>query len=373
MKVAGFVAEFNPFHNGHKYLIDQIRKDGFDFIIAAMSPNFVMRGEPAIFDKFKRTKIALSNGIDLVLEIPTIYSIQSADVYASKGIEILKLSGVTDLYFGSESNDLNALTEIASLYESDEYKKYLKEYLDCGSSFNQSSKQAILKINSKYKDILNSPNDLLGIEYIKAIKKNNYDIKIHLVKRISTGYYDEIKDDTSIQSSTALRKALMDNNYSHFSYKVDEFQKHVNIDYFELIKFKIISSTKEELSEILMVNDGFENRLKSIKRFVDYDTLVEDLMSKRDRKTKINRILMAVLLSIKKDEIKERLDYVRVLGFNSKGQNLLKEIKDNTIFITQIKRDLNDAVYREIDFTKIYSLPYNEELYKEEYSPVIMR
>ena len=284
MKVAGFVAEFNPFHEGHKYLVDYIKKDGdYDLVIVAMSPNFVMRGEPAIFDKFSRTKVAIENGIDLVLEIPTIYAIQAADIYAKYAIEILYKAGVTDLYFGSESNELDSLERIASLTQKEEYMALLKQYLDTGESFNNSSKKAIIDLDESTKVFLSSPNDLLGIEYIKTINKKSYNIKKHVVKRVSTGYYSDLMDGVTIQSASAIRNDLVNGiNKYKFSYDISNFQKHVKEDYFDLIKYRILSSSLEELKETLFISDGFENRIKSVKNVLNYEALVNKLISKRE-------------------------------------------------------------------------------------------
>ncbi len=375
MKVAGFVAEFNPFHEGHKYLIDYIRKDGdYDLIIVAMSPNFVMRGEPAIFDKFSRTKVAIKNGINLVLEIPTVYAIEAADIYAKYAIEILYKAGVTDLYFGSESNDIDALEKIASLTQKEDYKTLLKKYLDGGDSFNNSSKKAIINLDQNAKDILSSPNDLLGIEYIKTINNNSYNINKHLVKRVSTGYYSDLKEGCVIQSASAIRNDLIQGlNKYKFSYDISNLQKHVKDDYFDLIKYRILSSSLDELKDILLISDGFENRLKSLKNVLNYEALVNKLISKRDRETKVNRVLMALLLGIKKSDVKDSLDYLRVLGFDQKGRSYLKNMRNSLVpFITEIKREINKDVYKELTYTKIYSLPHSEDgLYLSEYSPII--
>ena len=375
MKVAGFVAEFNPFHEGHKYLIDYIKKDAnYDLIIVAMSPNFVMRGEPAIFDKFSRTEVALDNGINLVLEIPTIYAIEAADIYAKYAVEILVKAGVTDLYFGSESNDLDVLECVASLMNQDKYKSLLKRHLDEGDSFNISSKKAIIEIDNNLESIMSSPNDLLGIEYIKTINKNSYKINKHVVKRVSTGYYSELNENTNIQSASAIRHDLISGqNKYKFSYNISNLQKHVKEDYFDLIKYRILSSSLAELKETLFISDGFENRLKSIKNVLSYKELVDKLISKRDRETKVNRVLFALLLGLKKTDVKDSIEYLRVLGFDTDGRSYLKTMKDNvTPFITEIKKELNEDIYKEITYTKIYSLPYSDsEVYLKEYGPII--
>ncbi len=374
MRIAGIVTEFNPITYGHLYLINKIKSEyNMDSIISVMSPNFVMRGEPAIISKIERTKMALKSGIDLVLELPTIYAVEAADIFASRSIEILNTAGITDLFFGVECDDINLLKEIAKAELSKEYIKHLKEYLKEGLSFNTASKKSLYQINPHYEDILKEPNNSLAIEYIKAIISNGYNIEIHPIKRVDSGYYDGFKKNTLIQSASFLRDELKKKrpNKKYFPYNLKHIEKHVNDDYFELIKYKIISSTLDDLRSIHGITDGFENKLKSIKTFKDYDTLVSDLVSKRDRETKVKRILIYLLLNIKKEEFKTTpLEYIKVLGFNENGQDILKIIKKKTNIISSIKTNMNNGVYRELDFSKIYYL--TNDLSKEEYEPVIL-
>ena len=375
MKIAGIVCEFNPFHNGHKYMIDKIKEEyNIDLLVIAMSPNFVMRGEPAIFNKFDRTKIALLNGVDLVLEIPTIYTIESADIYAYRSIEILNNIGVTDIFFGSEIDDIEILSKISNLYDDKDYLDRLKQYQLEGYSFKQSSKKAILDISKDYKEILESPNSSLAIQYLRSIKKINNNIIPHVIKRIESGYYDSINEKLTIQSATAIRESIENNTFkdSYVSYDCKIFKKVVKKDYFDYIKFKILSSSLDNLKEIQGVNEGFENNLKSIKNIDNYDDLITSLISKRNGVTKVKRILMCLLLDIKKSEIKnDSLNYVRALGFNKKGQDYLKTRRNNPIPIyTSITKNQNSEIYRELNFTKIYSLLSKEDLLIKEYKPI---
>ena len=375
MKIAGFVAEFNPLHKGHEYLISKIKEDGADVIVVAMSPNFVMRGEPAIFNKIERTTHALASGIDIVLEIPTVYAIQSADIYALSGVTLLEKAGVTDLYFGVENDNLPLFLEIRDALLSDKYRELLQKYQKEGNGFSISSKKALSNINPKFEEVLSQPNNLLGIEYLVALKKITSNIVPHLIKRVDSGYYDGINESSLIQSATALRKELLKDkpNESYFPYEINNLQKHVKEDYLDLLKYRVSSSSSSDLNEILGMNEGFENRLKTKANWNSYDSLVESLISKRDRETKVKRILTAVLLGIKKDEgLNVDINYIRVLGFSANGSAYLKTIKNSNV-ISRIKRDLPKELYRELDFTKIYSIPHNEELVLKEYEPVKKR
>jgi len=367
MKISGFVSELNPLTYGHKYLIDKIKEDKPDVIITSMSPNFVMRGEPAIFDKFKRTKWAIENGVDLVIEIPTFYSIQSSDKYARKGIELLIDSGCTDIYFGVEEFDTDKLYKIVEIRKQDKYKELLKKNLDSGLSFNQSSKKAIIDIDSSLADTLNLPNNMLAIEYINTILESDKKINIHMIKRIDTGYFDDINKNTLIQSASSIREIIKNNDESiYLPYDIKGIKKHYLKDYYSLIKYRIDSSNANDLKDVLNISEGIENLIKSIKDKDDIEIFINSLISKRNRETKIKRILISILLNIKKDEIDD-YNYIRVLGFNSIGKTYLNNIKDN-IVITQIKKNLPKGIYREIDFTKIY----DDSLIDFEYKPIIL-
>ena len=305
--IAGIIAEFNPLTKGHEYLIKRVKEDyKADTIIVAMSPNFVMRGEAAIIDKFQRAKLAIDFGVDLVLEIPTIYSIQSASVYAYRGIEILNLAHITDLFFGTERDDLKRIEEIINIESTKEFIKSFEKYRKYGYAYNTSYKKAIVEIDESLGMYLEMPNILLGIEYIKAIKKINPSIKYHPIKRKESEYYSEYNKNITLQSATALREELYKKhpNQKLFSYDIKNLKIHKMDDYFELIKYRITASSNNELNQILGMTEGFENKLKKIKEYNDYGSLVQSLISKRDRETKIKRILIAVLLNIKKEESK---------------------------------------------------------------------
>ena len=375
MKIAGIVAEFNPFHYGHKYLIEKIKNDyNMDIVITAMSPNFVMRGEVAIFNKFERTKHALMNGIDMVVEIPTIYAVENATVFSCRAIELLNDLGITDLFFGVECDNQDIFDRIIKASKTIEYEKNFKEYLDNGDSFNTASKKSLLDIDEEFASILSSPNNILAIEYLKAIEIINPNIKPHFIKRVDTSYFDPVKEGTFIQSASAIRE-LINNGLEYEKYLPYDVKNIVHImekDVFEIIKYKIVSLSKKELTSIKGITEGFEGKLKSIKEFTTYENLIAVLTSKRNRETKIKRILIYLLLNIKKDEVSSsKLPYVRILGFNKTGQDYLKVFKNDDVEIfTSIKKSEYASLNRELDFTNIYSLISKEDIYKKEFSPV---
>ena len=375
MKIAGIVAEFNPFHYGHKYLIDKIKNDyQMDLIVAAMSPNFVMRGEIAIFNKFDRTKMALENGIDMVIEIPTIYAVESASVFSLRAVELLADMGVTDLFFGVENDDQSIFEEIVKISSTENYKNNLKKYLDEGYGFNAASKKALVEINSDFSLVLSSPNNALAIEYLKAINLINPSIIPHFIKRVDSSYFDTLNEGKIIQSASAIRELIKDEldckKYVPFDAK--KLVHVVEHTIFDKIKYRIISTSRADLHKIKGVTEGFEGKLKSINSYNNYEELVSLLVSKRNRESKIKRMLIYILLNIKKDEsTKEKLPYVRILGFNNKAQTYLKTFNNPDVEIyTAIKKGQHVALYRELDFTEIYSLISNEDIRKKEFLPV---
>ncbi|MCR5741309.1 MAG: nucleotidyltransferase family protein [Gammaproteobacteria bacterium] len=375
MKIAGFIAEFNPFTRGHEYFIKKIKSEySVSTLVVMMSPNFTLRGEAAIFNKFERAKIALENGVDLVAEIPTLYAIENASVYARKGVELLNSLKVDTLFCGAECDTLSTLLEIVDLTYSDKYKELFEKFKSEGHSFNSSYKKAISILNKDFEEIVKMPNNVLAIEYIKAIKELNLDMKVILIKRVETNYFDDIKINKTIQSASAIRESIYSGTFKkeYLGYNIDNYTVHNIKDYFELIKYRIESSSAEELKEILGVTEGFEYALKGLKRIDSYDSLVESLVSKRNRETKVKRILLSILLNIKKEELKTPINnYVRILAFNGCGRAHLKMIKNNCFIIDSIKRNLPKELYREIDFTKIYSIPYKEAIESLEYEPII--
>ena len=217
MKVVGIVTEYNPFHKGHKYQIDKIRQEtGADFIIVAMSGNFLQRGVPALCDKFIRTEMALRCGADLVLEIPTLWATASAEYFAHGGVELLANTGVvTHIAFGAETDDLESLVEVSSILkkEPDIYRNVLSNSIRSGNSFPVARKQALITSlpdfePEKLSEILDNPNNILALEYLKAIPDHITPI---LIKREGAGYHDT-ELNTELPSASAIRKAIFGND-----------------------------------------------------------------------------------------------------------------------------------------------------------------
>lgn len=384
MKINVIVCEYNPLHNGHKYLIDMSKKAHPSCItVCIMSGNFVQRGEPAILDKWKRASWALSAGADIVIELPTFFALQSADKFAFGAMKIASLLNAEGyVSFGSENENVYMLKDIAeiTLPNNEQFKKLLRANLSKNLPFAVSRKNAIIDcLKFKYdmlelENTIKSSNCILAIEYIKALIMLNSKLKPCALKRQSSSYNDiEIKGTFS--SATSIRQAIknsidFNDTVPDFVYKSLKENLLPSRDVFEsMILYKLRAMPNEELAKILDVNEGLENL---IKKAVDaYSTLPEIIShatNKRYTASRIRRICYSALLDITKqdylkyNEISSPL-YARVLGFKETAKPLLKHIKENSDIklITSVKDALEDenvSSLLELDLkaTDVYTL-----------------
>jgi predicted nucleotidyltransferase len=381
MKIVGLIVEYNPLHYGHLYHIEETKKRlKPDVLIAVMSGNVVQRGEIAITDKFTRTQMALQAGVDLVVELPVIYTLQNADIFAKASVSILHHLGVTDICFGSEDGDIASLKSVAATLDSSLYHEKLKDHLSNGNSFPTSSNKAMQEIHEN--DGYKLPNNILGIQYVRAVSSINKKIKLHTIKRISSGYYDDILEDTHIQSASAIR-SLLHNNQGIDQFVPDYVHTLLNEstiinykDFFPYIKYKLLSSTADELHAIYGMDEGIEHRLiDTISDARDYDDFIQKVISRRYTNARLNRLMMHVLLGIKKQHLNTvDIPYIRILGMNQLGQGYLSEIKHdiNCELITNIKKDHPPFLDIDLRASKIMNLLSKKDIFKEEFSPPII-
>lgn len=370
MKILGIVAEYNPFHNGHKYHIDEAKKIVKpDVTICIMSGNFVQRGEPAIFDKFTRANIAINHGIDLMLELPTVFAIQTAEHFASAAVNILKNSGVTHLAFGCECDDLALLTNVADflLNEPESYKVLLKENLKNGISFPEARFNAMNHLNSNFAKILKTPNNILAVEYIKAIKQLNADIIPVPIKRSKVDYHS-LTPSNNIASATCIRNMIQ--NILDVSqlvpYKYTDKPVFLE-DFNDIIMYKLRTSSIESLKSLFDMTEGLENRFINSLDICNITDFINNVKTKRYPESRIKRILINLLLNITKDDIilaKNNL-YIRVLASTNNGKQLLSDInKFSSIpVIVSINKFLENAsdtykylLQKDINATNIYNI-----------------
>lgn len=338
VEAVGIICEYNPFHNGHIYHINEIKKMYPEAVIVlVMSGNFTQRGEVSIMDKWKKTDIALDY-VDLVVELPFVFSVQSADIFAHGAISILKKLGVKRIVFGTESLDRDELLKIAEVQRGDKFDSLVKSYLDEGVNYPTSLSKAVYDIAGIN---VESPNDLLGLSYVKELEGT--DIEPVTIKR--TNDYHETKLEGSIASGTAIRKAILKGvdirDYvplATYNY-LDKI--HTNEDYFDYLKYKIISEI-DNLDVYLNVDEGIENRIKKcIYESYSLGELIDKVKTKRYTYNKLNRMFTNILCGFTKDMARKYKDieYIRVLGFNSKGRRYLKECRKSDIpIITNYSR-----------------------------------
>ena len=376
MKVIGVIAEYNPFHLGHKYQIDKIKELYPDsIIIAIVSTNFTERGEISILNKWDKAKICLDNNIDLVVELPTLYATQSADMFAYGAINILNNLHIDTLVFGTESDNLNDLITLAKVaINNQEYDLLIKKYLKEGINYPTAKSKALYDLTNIKID---KPNDLLALSYIKEIIKNNYKITPISIKRTNDYHGKEI--NSNIVNASLIRDLIKENkDISAYipDGTINFINQNISInDAYPYLLYNLMIN-KDKLDEYLLVDEGIHNRiLKSINKSNNWEELVMNIKTKRYTYNKIKRLLIQILLDIKKDD--NNLEtYIRILGFNDKGRNYLNKIKKeiNMPIFTNYKPNQLNVFDIEFKSTYIYALIVNDlSLIDKEYNnkPII--
>lgn len=384
MNGTGIIVEYNPFHNGHSYHIKKAREKFPDsVIIGVMSGDFVQRGEPSIIDKWKKTEIALECGVDLVAELPSFYSTQSAEIFARGSVGILNLLKCKNLFFGSECGDIEKLKNLAKLDEDENFKTLLKTKLREGVSYPNAYNFSLTKIIGEI-DI--KSNDILAIQYIKALEFWNSSILPNSLKREKVGFYDE-NITNNFASATEIRKRLLKDIdikelVTDKSYDILKNSSFATLkDFYPLIRYKIISEY-DKLHTIQDIEDGYHIKLyhTALKSY-DFDDFFNKILSKRYTIGRTQRILIHILLGLTKEmseEIKKDIPYVRVLGFNSKGReylNWIKKFEEKKIITSykNIKTIFDKKTIKFIEFneraSEIYKIISN---YQERKQPLIL-
>lgn len=357
MNVVGIITEHNPYHNGHLYHVDMAREVcGADYVISVMSGHFLQRGEPALFNKWARAKMAILGGVDIVIELPTAYSVRSASAFAMGSVALLNATGVvTHICFGSESGSLDELLPSARILadEPREFKILLAEYLGAGLSYPVARARAITRLmggSGNSADIHSSPNNILGIEYLRSLILLKSSIKPVTIRRFSAGYHDRSMDGRSaIASATSIRDELQVCGRltedirrvvpeSTFTIMHEETGKgHGPVflkDCAEILFYLLRTMPVEKVAGLLDVGEGLENRICEVSRSAgSVMELIAGVKTKRYTWTRIQRILCYILLGYTKEqaEVFDRSGplYIRILGLSAKGRELLKKIKKN--------------------------------------------
>lgn len=362
MKVAGVIAEYNPFHNGHRYQLEQVRKQtDADYIIIAMSGNFLQRGVPAIMDKYSRTRLALSQGADLVIEIPTIWASASAEYFASAGVRLLSCTQVVDtLCFGAECSSLDTLQTIADILssESSQYQDLLQEGLKSGCSFPKARMQALSSIlvntpecqmqdypMQEFDALLSSPNNILAIEYLRALSSVSTDNKItpFLIPRVGSGYHDETLCEFA--SATAIRKQLLSQEplrdvlpndiLMQLNEYADTYGYVSENAISSMLGYQLYSCAHKGCSCYADCSLELSNRIRHLlPEYKNFTQFCQLLKTKELTHTRISRALLHILLQITDEQYEagkelSMIPYLRILGFRKNATPLLQSIKQH--------------------------------------------
>lgn len=383
MKSVGIICEYNPFHNGHLYHLTKVKEMFPNHnIILVMSGNFTERGDMSIINKWDKTDIALHYGVDLVVELPFVFASQSADIFAKGSIEILNHLNVEYLVFGSESNDLNKLIEMAKIQlDNKKYNSLVKTYMNEGINYPTALSKALYDLTGKK---IIKPNDILGVTYIREILRLKSNIKPITIKRNDNYNCTELEDFMS--SATSIRYALKNN--SDVSKQVPEYvlpflNKNLYFidNYYSLLKYNILNNM-DNLDKFQTVDEGIDNRIKKyIINSRSLDELILKIKTKRYTYNKINRMFTHILCNFTKEEANEfeNIEYVRILGFNNSGRLYLNSIKKNIKIpiITNFSSIKNKMLDIEFRTTCVYASLLEEKdkinLIESEYknSPII--
>lgn len=412
MRISSIISEYNPFHEGHKYHMEKTKKiTNSDYTIVIMSGNFTQRGTPAIIDKYARTKQALLNGADLVLELPVCFATASAEGFAYGAVSILDKLGVVDnLVFGSECGDIEILKTIADFLtkESPEYKEQLQNYLKQGLSYPKARANVLEVFFPKLdKKLLSSSNNILAIEYCRALKHFNSSIVPMTITRKDNLYNDEeLAENGKLSSATAIRNALLDSSILFDTVLAHMPENSLNVlkdnweiaapvcsnDFSLLLKYKLLLETRETLVQYLDVTSDLADRIyNNLNLYRDFDSFCELLKTKEMTHTRISRSLLHILLDIKKDEYKLYKtsninngaspninngygQYARILGFRKEAAPLLREIKNNSSVpliskLSDSVRDLDDValsmLQKDIQVSHIYESVVADKFHQE--------
>ena len=364
MKITGIIAEYNPFHNGHKYHIEETRRiTDADYVIAVISGDFVQRGAPAVSDKYLRTEAALRNGVDLVLELPLFYAAGSAEYFAMGAVTLLdKLGSVNALCFGSECGSIGELSAIASVLakEPEEYRILLQQELKNGHSFPKARSlalEAFLSGSPYEPSLFSSPNNILGMEYIKSLFVRNSSILPYTITRKGNHYHDitltpadkRPVSDGTLSSATALRSSLKGNGtlpslrphvpasaYSLLEQSLNRSFPVCSDDFSTLLHYKLLQEAPAGFSRYLDVNEGLSDKIcRNLLGFTGYDAFCSLLKSKDVTYSRLSRCLLHILLNMTQMQMEEYVGndyiaYARILGFCQTAAPLLKELKAHT-------------------------------------------
>lgn len=374
MSVTGIIAEFNPLHNGHKYLIETAKEKG-DKVVVVLSSDFVQRGDCAIYNKSTRTKAALICGADLVIELPTVWSMSGAEKFALGSVFLLKSTNIVNsLTFGVQDDNLSLINDIAYYLNSVEFKEEIKNRLNTNKTFATIREEIIKSKFNISEDMLKDGNNILAIEYIRACLNLGFNPTINTVKRIGTSHDSSLTTET-FAGATYIREQIRQNS-------LEDVEKFIPAELFELyhnsdisdfsrlhnaILFKLRSMNEEYFKELPDLSEGIENRFyKAVQSAKSFDELLEILKTKRYTLSRIRRLVLNAALGIFESDSPALPPYIRVLGFNNNGEELVKEISKHStlpiIINSKQAQSLNgvaeNVFKKQSEITDLYNLAF---------------
>lgn len=380
MKAVGVIVEYNPFHNGHAYHLQAAKETAqADIAIAVMSGNFLQRGEPALVSKWYRTKMALLNGVDIVLELPYHFATQKAETFANGAVSILDAIGCQSLCFGSESGDITNFLQTIDYLESNKerFDENIKMNIKTGVSFPKALSLSFQSLSSSENLLrLEKPNNILGFHYVKAIKQQKSLMVPFTVKRKNADYHDEHFATETIASATSIRKALFASNESNHSIEqyvpeatskllIEYLNEYGNLhsweNYWSYLRYRLLQSSPEELREIYEVEEGIENRfIASALESSNFTEFMQRVKTKRYTWTRLQRICVHILTNTKKSEMNSTLEkaaYLRLLGMTTYGKEYLNKYKTqfSLPLISKLSAYKEKDILLDIKASRVYS------------------
>lgn len=345
MKISGIICEYNPFHNGHLHHIRETKKNGATHIVAVMSGNFVQRGDVAYMDKLDRARLAVRSGADLVIELPVQYSLSSAEKFAEGAVYLLDCLGAVDeISFGSECGDVDKLQKALATIEITAMvqKERIRQIMEKGYTYPRALNSVINGVDPKIAEIISSPNNMLAIEYLRALGKFTSSIKPFTVRRVYSSH-DGVTPENGFASASFMRERL---TAEHDASVVSEYTTPLWTDAIanairnggtaslerleRVLLYKLRSTSAEEISQISDVGQGLENRIFGARMAGSLDELLFTIKTKRYTMSRIRRIMLSLLIGITKEDMKQLPAYGRILAFNDRGTEILARAKDCT-------------------------------------------
>ncbi|CAH0346875.1 nucleotidyltransferase [Bacillus sp. CECT 9360] len=400
MKAVGLVVEYNPFHNGHAYHLKKSKEAAdADTVIAVMSGPFLQRGEPSLISKWARTEMALQAGVDLVIELPYPFASQKAEIFARGAISILEALQCDSFCFGSENGQIEPFLSTYQLLEEyqEKYNELIKEHIKEGYSYPRAASLAFGGLSVDDALDLSKPNNILGIEYIRAALSNDFAIKPATIPRIQAEYHDPTLTENSIASATAIRKALFENekkaedidgyvpaaSSTILKEYLDQYQLFHSWDlYWPLLKYCILSASADELEQIYEIEEGIQYRIKDAAgQAQNFHEFMTALKTKRYTWTRLQRMCVHILTNTTKAEmfpLQESPSYLRLLGMSPVGRSYLRNIKKKVPIpvVSKLSSFVAKEIEPDIRASRIYALglsePYQSRLMKREFEAPIL-